>query len=180
MTPAKRAQDTDAAEAPVDNEKDPDAATDLIDGAETPDAVAEGPAVATKRPLGVKEVIPLKWKVVGESGGLVLTLFKSVELEDSEAQLERLTKDGFYTNLRLLDVAEKITQPPQPEVAKPREPRARAPKTAAEASPGKKSRAPKEKAEKKSRAAARPPKKAPKKKTSSGRTSERRSPKKKK
>lgn len=180
MTPAKRAKDTDAEEAPIDNEKETDTAVEPADGADSPEGSGEGTAVATKRPLGVKEVIPLKWKVVGESSGLVLTLFKSVEREDSDAQLERLTKDGFYTNLRILDVAEKITQTIKPEPAKAREPRARAPKTAAETSPGKKSRAAKEKSEKKSRAAARPPKKGPKKKTSAGRTSERRSPKKKK
>ncbi len=180
MTPAKRAQDTDAEEAPIDNEKETEVAVEPVDGADAPEGAVEGPAIATKRPLGVKEVIPLKWKVVGESGGLVLTLFKSVEREDSDAQLERLTKDGFYTNLRILDVAEKITQTIKPEPAKAREPRARAPKAAAEVAPGRKPRVPKEKAEKKSRAVAKPSKKAPKKKTSSGRTSERRSPKKKK
>ena len=67
----------------------------------------------TKKPLGVKEVIPFKWKLVGGSAGMILTLFKAVELEDVEAQLERLSKEGYYKDLRIMDVNEKIDQPKQ-------------------------------------------------------------------
>jgi len=69
------------------------------------------PAAPARRPLGTKEVIPFAWKVIGLSGEMVLTLFKSIEKEDSEAHLARLEKDGAYKNLRLVEADFKIVQP---------------------------------------------------------------------
>lgn len=68
-------------------------------------------APSARRPLGTKEVIPFAWKVIGVSGEMVLTLFKSIEKEDSEAHLARLGKDGGYRNLRLVEADYKISQP---------------------------------------------------------------------
>ena len=48
------------------------------------------------RTMGVKEIIPFSWKVIGRSGDAILTLFKSIERKDSEAQHERLIAEGYY------------------------------------------------------------------------------------
>ena len=69
------------------------------------------PVAPARKPLGTKEVIPFAWKVIGVSGEMVLTLFKSIEKEDSEAHLARLGKDGAYKNLRLVEADFKIVQP---------------------------------------------------------------------
>lgn len=74
-------------------------------------APAAMPVAPARKPLGTKEVIPFAWKVIGVSGEMVLTLFKSIEKEDSEAHLARLGKDGAYKNLRLVEADFKIVQP---------------------------------------------------------------------
>lgn len=81
-------------------------------------ASAPGGPVPGRKSLGVKEPIIFKWKVVGRSGHMNVTLFKSVEREEAEAQLERLTRDGYYTNLQIMEAAAKVEQPPQPKEAK--------------------------------------------------------------
>jgi len=97
--------------------------------------------VASKKPLGVKEVIPFRWKLVGTSGGLTLTLFKAVERADVEAQYERVCNEGYYKDARILEIDPKsivpaaartppvkaAAPPPPPPVA----PEARAAKPAA-------------------------------------------------
>ncbi len=80
--------------------------------------VAAGPSPGTaKKPLGAKEVIPFEWKLVGKSSGFFLTLFKAVEQQEVEAQLERVRKEGYYTDLRILDANAKIEQPPAARAA---------------------------------------------------------------
>ena len=69
------------------------------------------PASTGKRPLGTKEVIPFEWKLVGVAQGFALTLFKAVDLADVEAQLERVKREGYYTDLRILGIDEKVKQP---------------------------------------------------------------------
>jgi|GEM_PF-5315059 len=64
-----------------------------------------------RKPLGVKEVIPFAWKLVGVSDGLVLTLFKSVEKEEADAQHERLKAEGYYSNLAVVDINTKVRPP---------------------------------------------------------------------
>ncbi len=71
---------------------------------------APAPAVPRKAP-GTKEVIPFEWKLIGDAGGLVLTLFKAVERDEVEAQMERLQRDDYYKNLRILGNLEKVKQP---------------------------------------------------------------------
>lgn len=73
-------------------------------------AAAAGP-VPGKRALGVKEPIIFKWKLIGTSQNMALTLFKSVEREEAEAQLDRLQKDGYYTELKILEAEAKVEQP---------------------------------------------------------------------
>ena len=84
------------------------------------DLPVEGDAgpIAAKRSIGPKEPIPFKWKIVGMADRYILTLFKSVEREDADAQLDRLTKEGYYTDLRITDINEKIEQPVQKETKK--------------------------------------------------------------
>ncbi len=73
-------------------------------------AVPAGPSA--RRSLGVKEPIIFKWKIIGLSEGMFLTLFKSVEREEVDSQLERLQKEGYYRDLRILEANEKVEQPP--------------------------------------------------------------------
>lgn len=74
-----------------------------------------------KKPLGVKEVIPFQWKLVGTANNMTLTLFKAVEREDVEAQLDRVQKEGYYTNLLILEANAKVAQPkPLPKPAEPK------------------------------------------------------------
>ncbi len=68
------------------------------------------PAPAPRRGPNVKEVIPFAWKLLGVARGAILTLFKSVEREETEAQMERVLRDGYYTNLRIVENDYKIKQ----------------------------------------------------------------------
>lgn len=83
---------------------------------------AHGP-VAGKRALGVKEPIIFKWKLVGRSNNMTLTLFKAVEREDVEAQFERTQREGYYKDLKILEADEKVDQPAQPKGTKKASPR---------------------------------------------------------
>ncbi len=74
-------------------------------------APAPGSAQRPRKGPGTKDVPPFEWKLVGEANGVILTLFKAVERDEVEAQHVRLTKDGYYTKLRILDVNEKLKQP---------------------------------------------------------------------
>lgn len=47
---------------------------------------------------------------MGRSGDMYLTLFKAVEREEVEAQLERLGKDSYYRDLRILDADTVVPQ----------------------------------------------------------------------
>ncbi len=81
-------------------------------------ASAPGGPVPGRKSLGVKEPIVFMWKIVGRSGHMNITLFKSVEREEVETQIERLTRDGYYTNLQILEATAKVEQPPQPKEVK--------------------------------------------------------------
>lgn len=120
MTAAKKGKEKEKAkeveEVLVEEPIDEVAAVEL----EVPEIVEGAPATngtPVKKPLGVKEVIPFKWKLVGTAHHMTLTLFKAVEREDVEAQLERVQKEGYYTDLRILEKDAKITQPKQPPKA---------------------------------------------------------------
>jgi hypothetical protein len=74
---------------------------------------APPPPGVPRRAPGQKEVIPFAWKVCGYSfDGQTLTLFKSVELADSEAHLARLESEGYYEGLKVYPIDEKV--PPSP------------------------------------------------------------------
>lgn len=73
-------------------------------------------AVARKGP-GTKDVIPFSWRLIGESDGFILTLFKSADRDEAEAQLKRARADGYYVNLRVVDINEKIRQPASAKAA---------------------------------------------------------------
>jgi hypothetical protein len=93
-------------------------------------ASAPGGPVPGRKSLGVKEPIIFMWKIVGRSGHMNVTLFKSVEREEVETQIERLTRDGYYSHLQILEATAKVEQPPQPKEvkkAKVREAPAKAP-----------------------------------------------------
>ncbi len=80
----------------------------------SPGTPAAGAAVAEqpKRSIGVKEVIPFAWKLLGDAcDGMTMTLYKAVEREEVEAHLERSTRDGHYENLRIVAADELVVQP---------------------------------------------------------------------
>ncbi|MCB9850026.1 MAG: hypothetical protein H6817_04905 [Phycisphaerales bacterium] len=87
--------------------------------ASTPSSAASpapgaAPSPAPRRAPGQKEVIPFEWKVCGYSpDGHTLTLFKSVEKADSEAQLTRLTNEGYYEGLKLYAVDDPVPESPK-------------------------------------------------------------------
>ncbi len=68
------------------------------------------PAVPPRRQLGVKEPIIFKWKLLGGAGDVMLTLFKSTEREDVDAQFERVQREGYYTNLKIVEADAKVPQ----------------------------------------------------------------------
>ena len=90
---------------------------------EVEETVVAAPAPAApvgRKPLGTKEPIIFNWKIVGHSQGVAVTLFKSTEREDSDAQLERLIRDGYYSHLEIMDANAKVIQPAPPkEVRRP-------------------------------------------------------------
>lgn len=59
---------------------------------------------------GAKDIPAFKWKLMGRSGDMFLTLFKAVEREEVEAQLERLGKESYYRDLRILDADTVVPQ----------------------------------------------------------------------
>ena len=69
------------------------------------------PPSGPRKSLGTKEIIPFKWKVVGKSGDFVVTLFKSTERPEADAQLERAHREGYYTDLQIVDVDMQFKQP---------------------------------------------------------------------
>ncbi len=77
---------------------------------------AAAPAAGSPRPAhsrapGQKEVIPFGWKVVGQSGGVALILFKSIERQDAEAHYERLAAEGYYQKLAIMENTAVVRQP---------------------------------------------------------------------
>ena len=92
---------------PEKNPKAPQAEATAPKEAGQPAAVP--PRIIRKGP-GAKEVIPFEWKLVGESRGLTITLFKAIEREEVEAHLLRLQADGYYKKLRILDNNTKLKQ----------------------------------------------------------------------
>lgn len=76
----------------------------------TPRAAA-APGTPPRKQLGAKEPIIFKWKLLGSSAGMVLTLFKATEREDIEAQFARIRRDGYYKDLCIVDIDAKVVQP---------------------------------------------------------------------
>ncbi len=66
---------------------------------------------APRKTPGVKEPPQFAWKVIGKSGEAIITLFKSVEREEVEDQYKRLSRDGYYTDLEIVDISHKTVQP---------------------------------------------------------------------
>ncbi len=71
-------------------------------------AGAPAPAPAPRRTPGVKEVIPLAWKLVGTSAGTPVTLLKSIDRKDAEAQMARLELEGYYRHLAIYPVEDEV------------------------------------------------------------------------
>ena len=63
------------------------------------------------------------WKLIGTSNNMTLTLFKAVEREDVDAQYERTRKEGYYTDLKIVDADAKVDQPSLPKGMKKESPR---------------------------------------------------------
>ena len=109
----------DSQEIPEEQEDSGNGTTNDTEVVE-PEAAAPAKVVAapTRKPLGAKEVIPFKWKLVGETDDAALTLFKSTDRPEIDAHLERVQKEGYYRNLRVVDVDTKIKQPKPPTLPK--------------------------------------------------------------
>ena len=124
MAPGK-AKKEEAISPPEELEVEPELEIEAVDevlpaaapGLGVPASAPGGP-VPGRKSLGVKEPIVFNWKIVGRSGNMNVTLFKSVEREEVEGQLERLTRDGYYTHLQILEAKAVVEQPPQPKEAK--------------------------------------------------------------
>ncbi len=101
--------------------EEPDDAEVVTEVSEETDETASTPSAPVgRKSLGTKEPIIFKWKIVGHSQGVAVTLFKSVEREDADAQLERLIRDGYYAHLEIMDADAKVIQPEPPkEVRRP-------------------------------------------------------------
>jgi hypothetical protein len=93
-----------------DKEKDPELDEPIAEEEEAPPVADEAAPPSVKRSIGAKEPIIFKWKLLGTSDGVILTLFKAVEREEIEAHLERVTKEGIYTDLRIVEAGEKVVQ----------------------------------------------------------------------
>jgi hypothetical protein len=59
-----------------------------------------------------KEGPGFEWKLVGYADGLTLTLLKSVEHKDVEAQLNRLQSEGYYDGLAIYPIDASVPPPP--------------------------------------------------------------------
>jgi hypothetical protein len=64
-----------------------------------------------RKPGAAKEVPAFRWKLVGYSHGIPLTLLKCVERNDIEAQLERYQAEGYYSELTIHPIEAKIPIP---------------------------------------------------------------------
>ena len=100
----------DESEEPITGNGAPNGTADVAEPSDDQKAPPARVAAAKKGP-GTKEVVPFSWRLVGESDGYILTLFKSVDRDEAEAQLKRARADGYYVNLRIVDINEKIRQP---------------------------------------------------------------------
>lgn len=79
--------------------------------ADSGSAAGATPGPAAKKAPAAKEIPPFQWKLVGYSRGIPLTLLKSVERSDIEAQLERYRAEGYYTELTIHPIDAKIPIP---------------------------------------------------------------------
>ena len=119
VTMPKNLNNEEIEDVPVADDPLLDVVAELVELPAAPVVAVVGP-VPGKRALGVKEPIIFKWKLIGTSHNMALTLFKSVEREEAEAQLDRLQKDGYYTELKILEAEAKVEQPlPLKGVKKP-------------------------------------------------------------
>ena len=107
-----KSQTPDVADDPVVEEDAADVDATPVEAAEEVEEEKPRPQPSSaKKSPGTKEVIAFKWKLVGESYGVALTLFKAIERPDVEAQLTRVDREGYYKNLRILEADEKVKQP---------------------------------------------------------------------
>ena len=87
-------------------------------------------AAAPKRRGTKAEPVPLKWKVVGISEGLALTLLKSTDKSVAESELSRLKMETRYKKLGIYPIDVIV---PSPDLAKKEREHTRAHETAAAA-----------------------------------------------
>ena len=75
-------------EEPTGPDNGQEVSADLAEPLESPAATTlASQASAGRKTSGPKDAVPFRWKLVGKSHGVVLTLFKAVEREEVEAQL---------------------------------------------------------------------------------------------
>ncbi len=94
-----------------------------VDAAEEPAAQSDGePADAARKRPGKAEPIPMKWKVVGFSDGIPVTLLKATEKIAANREAERLQEESSYANIGVYSIDAKIPipVPPPPPKKSPR------------------------------------------------------------
>ena len=69
------------------------------------------PAAPVRKPGVPKEVPPFRWKLVGYSREVPLTLLKCVEQSEAEAHLERYRAEAYYDNLAIHPIDARIPLP---------------------------------------------------------------------
>ena len=104
----------DAIKSPEKNPAVTGGAPAVQKGAAVAPSATGKPGVTVHRSSTAKEVIPFEWKLIGESEGFALTLFKSIEREDVDAQFERVQRDGYDHQARVIG---------RPRMANPKAPR---------------------------------------------------------
>ena len=93
----------DVARAPLGNNSAASQGSNTRGGIASPQAPP-----SPRRAPGTKEIIPMAWKLVGTSAGTPVTLLRSIERADVEAQQTRLEIEGYYQQLTIYPIAAKV------------------------------------------------------------------------
>jgi len=80
-------------------------------GSEKEQGKVAAPAAPVRKPGVPKEVPPFRWKLVGYSRGIPLTLLKCVEQSEAEAHLERYRAEAYYDDLAIHAIGARIPLP---------------------------------------------------------------------
>jgi len=72
---------------------------------------------AARKAGAAKEGPQFAWKVVGYSQGIPLTLLRAVDRDDADAHLQRYREEGYYSNLGVFPIDERIPLPKEVQLS---------------------------------------------------------------